>query len=622
LINNNTTMMNESNTPQRRPLTASLAEQPVRTQSNGSIGSHGSLNSGGSQDGNDNVDKDDDRKIKPTKDRPNKFQELLLELQHRSPYCQKLITQFRKVPPRYRILFVLFWVLSKFLIMYLVIYILHHTSSWTFGSNANNTDNNSVNRHMATNLQQSSSQTPGPLKVLYIVTSLAEFDSGRRATTKGKDRLGHVLLPVLVDSVESIVQTVDAETEIPLYHVDVYLILAYKLTDDRRAMIQDRLPAGTGLEIWDDSCPSGYDKKGDDPVKIADNTRALARNHRYVIKDKLPYYDLFLAWEDDMRITGDHVQQFLWQSEELDKLRAAAPESLSDVPENMDPQSMKFFGAMTKPQLDRLIPGFVRVEVLLNETEHGAQKPGQLDPIPLDHNFVVADNNAGARLEAERHFDPQTCCHVDMSPNDETPSHPDTRDVVIWETNIKAMSARQLPQSSGSDSSLLDWVILLPGPGKRLPKDKLLGGYWSGRDGAFGDEIKPSPGMPDLIAQQGGWMATREQIMRLHTGQCQGAFVPPYDGPIYRADGQESMNVEFYSGGYQFFTGVLGGCNMQRIVSMHPDHFSKHFIYHVANNKQRQLAARRMVRADDLFGQLNTVKKRAEQAKAAMQSSS
>jgi hypothetical protein len=31
-----------------------------------------------------------------------------------------------------------------------------------------------------------------------------------------------------------------------------------------------------------------------------------------------------------------------------------------------------------------------------------------------------------------------------------------------------------------------------------------------------------------------------------------------------------SMNVEFYSGGYQFFTGVLGGCNMQRIVSMHP----------------------------------------------------
>ena len=80
------------------------------------------------------------------------------------------------------------------------------------------------------------------------------------------------------------------------------------------------------------------------------------------------------------------------------------------------------------------------------------------------------------------------------------------------------------------------------------------------------------------------------------------------------------MNVEFYSGGYQFFTGVLGGCNMQRVISMHPDHFSKHFIYHVANNKQRQLSSQRMVRADHLFGQLNTVKKRAEKAKESMQS--
>lgn len=51
---------------------------------------------------------------------------------------------------------------------------------------------------------------------------------------------------------------------------------------------------------------------------------------------------------------------------------------------------------------------------------------------------------------------------------------------------------------------------------------------------------------------------------------------------------------------------------MMRVVSMHPDHFSKHFIYHVANNKQKQLAQNRMVRADHLWAQLNSVRKAAE----------
>jgi hypothetical protein len=40
-------------------------------------------------------------------------------------------------------------------------------------------------------------------------------------------------------------------------------------------------------------------------------------------------------------------------------------------------------------------------------------------------------------------------------------------------------------------------------------------------------------------------MATREQIMRLHTGQCQRAFVPPYDGTYLLIIGQESMVWNF-----------------------------------------------------------------------------
>jgi hypothetical protein len=58
---------------------------------------------------------------------------------------------------------------------------------------------------------------------------------------------------------------------------------------------------------------------------------------------------------------------------------------------------------------------------------------------------------------------------------------------------------------------------------------------------------KPSGGVPDLIAQQGGWMATREQIIRMDEELCMGRFLPPFDLPVYYEDGQQSMNVEFWS---------------------------------------------------------------------------
>jgi hypothetical protein len=300
-------------------------------------------------------------------------------------------------------------------------------------------------------------------------------------------------------------------------------------------------------------------------------------------------------------------------SDEIDQLRLDAPSELpGQVPESMEPKSMRFFGPMTQGQLDRVIPGFIRVEALLNEKENGAQT--ELDNIATDFTFEVSEKG-GPVKKIQAHFNPRICCHVHMMPNKGTPPHPKPQDVVIWETNVKAMSVRKLPKSSvGTASTISDWVAVLPGPGKRLDEKFMIGGYWSGRDGAFGDEEKPSGGRPDIIAQQGGWMATRSQILRMNEKLCMGRFLPPFDEPMYKKDGQESFNVEFWSGGYQFFTGVRGGCNMQRVVSLHPEHFSKHFIYHVANNKQKQLNQARMLRADNFLAQLNTVRKTAEKA--------
>jgi hypothetical protein len=563
------------------------------------------------------------------------------------PALQRAKLKMQRIPPRYKFLCIVVWIGWKFVAAYLFIAILRAVRGGSGGGDGSPAGGQDYATGGTVFNINHNSNNNNPLKVLYIVTTLAEYNTGKRETVAGQDRLADVVLPVLVDSVESMVYFSKAN-----YQVDVVLILAYPLRPDRYEMIRRKLPSSVGLEIWDDACPLGYDVKHSTQT-ILDNTRALSRQHRYVMKDRIPYYDLFLAFEDDMRITGHHVHQFVALSQQLERLQQATPAVLDEMlPAEVvaDPYNSTFFGPMPRQRLlERLIPGFIRVEVLLNATDRGAQLPRERDPIPISHEFYVHDPKQ--QQPHELHFDPSYCCHVQMSinvPDDADtariqaakdalpPALPSKDDIVIWETSVKALSARKLPplvplpnnNNTHNNNKALDWIILLPGPGKRLPPTELMGGYWSGRNGAYGkNAAKPSPGEPDLIAQQGGWMAlTKQQILRVNHDEqrCMGTILPPFDGPIYHSDGQESMNVEFWSGGYQLFTGVRGGCNLQRFIPFSSTTstnsgdnedgdddiataFSKHFIYHVANNKQKQLARRRMVRADDLFGQLNTV---------------
>ena len=76
-------------------------------------------------------------------------------------------------------------------------------------------------------------------------------------------------------------------------------------------------------------------------------------------------------------------------------------------------------------------------------------------------------------------------------------------------------------------------------------------------------------------------------------------------------DGLDTRSVEYWSGGIQL-SGIQS-CNMQRIMTLDPDGFSRHLLYHTSNNKQRQ--ARRIFSGRNLnefWGQLNTIRKNAE----------
>jgi hypothetical protein len=136
-----------------------------------------------------------------------------------------------------------------------------------------------------------------PLRILYIVTSLAEYNSGSRATQKGSDRLQETLIPILTEGVESMLSFG--------YHVDVHLVCHWTMLPNRLELIRQKLPPLVGLDVWDDASPLGYNvvtKNNHIEYLIVH----LARQHRFVIKDKFADYDFFVAFEDDMLIKGDH----------------------------------------------------------------------------------------------------------------------------------------------------------------------------------------------------------------------------------------------------------------------------------------------------------------------------
>ncbi len=426
-------------------------------------------------------------------------------------------------------------------------------------------------------------QSP-PLKILYIVTTMSEYDNGHRDTIRGFDRLQETFIPVLVEGIESMLRAG--------FKVDLVVISHYNMT--RGYLIRDALPLGVGLEIWDEATPLGYKLEDSTHNSIQAITRALARQHRYVIKDKLQNYDHFVAFEDDMLITGAAIRNYMEVADELSRLRELATE---ESPAQSSFGSI-FYGNLTKTQLQRMIPGFIRVEVLVDEDKYGAQE--KLDPVPITDRPQV---------------DPNSCCQLrnPLTVDRNHPANPLSDKLILWEANIKALGVRKMP-----DPSFLDWVVLQRGP--RIHDLNLwIDDYWSGRDGYFKkEENKEDRERPDVrkfrfVNNQGGWMATQKQIWEWHNNICPGGFLPPFEDPEYNLDGLDKRNVEYWSGGLSIFT-KEHGCNLQRIIPLEQERFARSLLYHTANNKQKQFKKRRevLIKVNDFLGQLHTVRDNAD----------
>lgn len=435
-------------------------------------------------------------------------------------------------------------------------------------------------------------------KILYIVTSMSEYDNGQRNTQRGRDRFQETVVRVTAESAESMLSFG--------YDVDVYLITHYELKPERQALLRQSLPSTVGLEIWEDATPLSYSQPGeqvDDQDHVQSVMRALSRQHRFVIKDKLLHYDFFVAFEDDMLIKGHHVQHYMDMSRELQTLQ-----SLSTIPRRSHPKEKdnerkpidQYYGNLTKVQLARLMPGLIRVEVTLDKVQFAKYHKRQ----PLSLPPLSSSMTEGAPTERTI-IDTEPCCHRDPrnidSDDQSLLRRPPVEDVYLWETEVIALGLHKMPNitthKNNASSTTLDWVVLQRGLEQtRLKPEKILGEYWTGRSLlARSSNVtipRPDAQAPQYINNQGGWMASRDQIARWHQTHCRGQLLPPYynddeekDHHHPKNDGLKN-NVEYWSGGLSLVG--TNGCQLQRIVSLKPEHFSKHLVYHTTNNKQKR----------------------------------
>jgi len=390
------------------------------------------------------------------------------------------------------------------------------------------------------------------LRVLLVSTSLVEYDKGTRGTKRGYDRLKNVMLPQLVDSVSSMTERG--------WQVDVYLVLGFpRLEDDRRKMIKDALPQDVGLEVWEDAIPlhypNTYNKRPKPDQSLKPGDHALSRQHRFVLRDKLPFYDFFACFEDDMRVTANHVINFLQLSSDIKNLHDQAlanPDHLARVSNPSPPRSNRHQandGASVGNDVvddpigaefaKRLFPGFLRVEVLDRQPNHILRSPGVLD----NHGFKnEVPPSTGAFFNGQSVLSPSNCCDERDPPRGKMVSDPKMDELVLWETNIQATGVRKYPDPIG-------WVAAMP-----VEDRSDVGSYWSGYPAVYGaNNVKRPRRIDATIGNQAGFMATRGQIEYFHEMACPGGFLPHFEGAHWRGDSLQRHSVEFWSGGFQLF---------------------------------------------------------------------
>ena len=464
-----------------------------------------------------------------------------------------------------------------------------------------------INRRRLLEQTTAHSSIFSPKRLLYIVTSMNEYDTGRRATTKGYDRFQNTVLPVVQESMTSmwqwqwLQQQQQLSSEEDALHLHLYFVAHYNVT--RTELLQQlvhRVSSQTShqqqritFQVWHQATPMGYAyDNNQQPSRISEITRGLARQQRYIVKDSFQDYDMVVAFEDDMLVTGSALEHYWTWTQQLYQGRRGAPKRANY---SKSEALTRFHGDMTLTQWQRMIPGFMRVEAPL--ANFVPTTNNLYEQIPL--NYLYDDNNH----TTVQHIDPSLCCHASWDENvTRIPSHP--KDLYFWETSIDVLGIRQLPTK--------EWVLLLAGNNDALypQPEYIIGDYYP--NDWYNHTPRPDKTKSRYMSNQGGWMGTRHQIIEWHSHWCPGGYLPPFLAPYHKFDGLHLQSVEYWSGGGQ----LVGphACHLQRIIPLEPTQFSRSLLYHTSNNKQRSHNVRHRFSSrtvDEFWAQLNSIRQRA-----------
>jgi len=192
------------------------------------------------------------------------------------PWTRAARTRYRRIPARYKYCCFFVWVGWKFVAAFMVLYFV------SSATNNDDVDRNGIGGNGT------------PLRLLYMVTS---------DTVRTQRR------PYAEAWIESVI-------DLSLNHryiVDVAFITGDETIDPNLVVFwRQKLPAYAGLYIWTDAIP--WRVQGD---KVAPQMDALWLQHRFVVKDRWPYYDIFMSWDVDARVTVAHVDYYWRQSRRM-----------------------------------------------------------------------------------------------------------------------------------------------------------------------------------------------------------------------------------------------------------------------------------------------------------------
>ena len=251
------------------------------------------------------------------------------------------------------------------------------------------TNNNSNTASAKLSLSSSSSSS---FRILYIVTT-----SGKQYGNNDS-RWNDLIVPVVSTSINSYYTnnnnkdnnneaSIDADADTDTnkntngsmnYAVDLYVISAYAITRTERTALRDRLPSTVGIQYWTDAVPYTYKCRTyhNEPcattfdhckhhtthdtdrgpftapqhqTRLRLSMMSLARQHRYVLKDKVPYYDFFVSMEDDMMVKESHVQH---HRSMMQQLRTTIQQRTAHLQQQQQQQQLEAHPQQDRPRTD------------------------------------------------------------------------------------------------------------------------------------------------------------------------------------------------------------------------------------------------------------------------------